>query len=118
MKSEKGFSLIEVLISVAIIGLVASTFLGALSTSSRALFITDERTTAKNIAESQLEYVKNLEYDPDGIYNPDDIPPEYPGYSATINTVSLRDGNIQEISVTVDHHGNPVITLTGYKAFR
>ena len=65
MKNEKGFALIETVIAIALLGVIAAASLGALGTASRALFITDERQTAKSLAESQIEYVKNQSYSTD-----------------------------------------------------
>jgi prepilin-type N-terminal cleavage/methylation domain-containing protein len=64
MEREKGFSLLEVIIAIALIGIVAVAFLGALATGSKAIFIADERATAESLARSQMEYVKNCDYEP------------------------------------------------------
>ena len=55
----KGFTLIEVLIALAILAIVAVAFLTALTTASTALILADERTTAESLARSELEYVKS-----------------------------------------------------------
>jgi prepilin-type N-terminal cleavage/methylation domain-containing protein len=60
--STRGFTLIEVVIAIAILGTIAITFLGALSTSSLALITADQRATAESLARSQMEYVKNQQY--------------------------------------------------------
>jgi len=62
MKNEKGFSLIEVMIAIALLGIIGVAFLGALATASTALFIADERATAESLARSQMEFVKNQDY--------------------------------------------------------
>ena len=59
IKNQKGQTLIEMLIAVAILGVVAVAFLTALTTASGALIIADEHTTAESLARSQLEYVKS-----------------------------------------------------------
>ena len=61
-KNQKGLTLIEVLIALVILGIVTVALLTALTTSSRALILADEKTTAESLARSQLEYVKNAEY--------------------------------------------------------
>ena len=51
-------------------------------------------------------------------YAPAPIPDEYEGYAATINTETLRYGNIQKITVTVQHHNKDVTRLESYKVNR
>jgi len=122
MKNEKGFALVETLVAIVILGVIAATFLGGLSTGFKVLATTDERQTAKSLAESQLEYAKGFP----GLlpsYIPDNTTlAEYPGYTVTINGTDIvnRDGNLQKISVIVSHQGRPIIlsgnaTLEGYK---
>ena len=126
MKSEKGFTFIEVVIGLAIMGIIAVGFIGGLGTAAKGLMITDERETANNLAEAQMENVKNQDYD--DLNNP----PEYlklpyipPGYDINITAERLDrdtppnpndDDGVQKITVTVDHQGKPaVITLEDYK---
>ena len=119
MKKQKGFAFIEVVISLAILGIVAVGFLGGITTASRGLLITDERETAKNLAEAQMEYVKNLLYSSSYLPSPD-ILEEYDGYEVSIVTTSVQeDGNIQKITITVDHDSKEgIITLENYKVHK
>jgi prepilin-type N-terminal cleavage/methylation domain-containing protein len=59
---SRGFTLIEVLIALAILAIVAVAFLTALTTASTALILADERTTAESLTRAQLEYVKSQPY--------------------------------------------------------
>jgi len=59
---SRGFTLIEVTIAIALLGMIAVTILTALSTASMALIIADRRATAESLARSQMEYVKNQDY--------------------------------------------------------
>ena len=121
MKSQKGFSLIEVLISLALLGMIAVAFLSALATSFRATLIMDERATARNLATSEMEYVKSQDYA--AFYDPAQIP-EYYGYTPSIGVEPLynEDGSqkdgIQKITVTIKHDDKVVTTLEGYKVYR
>jgi prepilin-type N-terminal cleavage/methylation domain-containing protein len=63
---SRGFTLIEVTIAIALLGIVAVTILTALSNASMALIIADRRATAESLARSQMEYVKNQGYQ--GLY--------------------------------------------------
>jgi prepilin-type N-terminal cleavage/methylation domain-containing protein len=60
--SSRGFSLIEVSIAIALIGVLAVAILGSLSYASTVLIITDRQATAESLAKSQMEYVKSQNY--------------------------------------------------------
>ena len=128
MKNEKGFALIEVIIAIALLGIIGIAFLGALSTASKALFLADERATAESLARSQMEYVKIQDYaatnDPPQYSLLSNIPDNYtiaitperldPNGDGTGN-----DDGIQKITVTVGHLSKPsVIILEDYKVDR
>jgi len=136
-RSQKGLSLIEVLIAVAILGVVAVVFLSSLATSSKAIIIADERTNAESLTRSELEYVKSQPfseaswsyivsttgYSTDSNYpswwdatDPDfhKLHVEYSGYSANAtaegydaNGDSHDDSGIWQITVQVYHSENP-----------
>jgi len=124
---QKGTTLIEVLIAIAILGMIAVPFLTALSTSSRGIIIADERTTAESLVRSEIEYVKNCEYyNSTFSYNisttPDEPPPwdishaldsHYAGYSVNVTGVPI-DLSIQNITVKVYHGDKLVLTTSTY----
>jgi prepilin-type N-terminal cleavage/methylation domain-containing protein len=147
MRNEKGLSLIEVIIALALLGIVGLAFLGALSTASKAVMVTDERATAESLARTEMEYVKSQAYGdvdyipwsyeiPSGTsptgqlpewWDPaHTLPPGYDNYSVTVSATSLDpdgdgtddDDGLLLITVTVYHIGDFVLDLTGYKAAR
>jgi len=120
---ESGVTLLETVMALTILSVIAVAFLSGLTTTSRAVFIADERTTAESLARSQIEWTKNVDYVYDATeYSPAPIPGgrDYINYSATIAAEPLRnpDDGIQKITVTVKHSGRGVIKLEGYKVDR
>jgi len=62
LKKQRGYTLVEVIIAIAILGIIAIAFLGALATASTAIISSDERTSAESLARSHMEYVKDQDY--------------------------------------------------------
>ncbi len=121
--SESGVTLIETLIALALLGIIAVTFLSGLATTSKAAFTTDERATAESLARSQMEWVKNVDYVYSATeYSPAPVPggKDYINYSAIIVAQPLHnpDDGIQKITITVERSDKVVITLDGYKVDR
>ena len=115
VSGQKGTTLIEVLIAIALLGMIAVPFLTALSTSSRALIIADERTTAESLVRSEIEYVKSQEYDTTGNYT-DIADADVPvGYDVYLNVTELVPG-LQNITVTVERDGEVVLITSSYRA--
>jgi type II secretory pathway pseudopilin PulG len=54
LKNEKGFALVESLVSVTLLSIVGVTVLTALSTSSISMGVADEQVTARSLAETQM----------------------------------------------------------------
>ena len=136
--SSKGVTLIEVLIALAILGIIAVAFLSGLSTSLKAVFISDERSVAQSLATSQMEYVKSQDYcDDDWSYtvtssaynystepcwldDPPFLSDDYAGYCVKVKAekfdadgdgsieVPGEDADIRKITVTVYHDENCV----------
>jgi len=116
IRGQKGQTLIEVLIAIALLGMIAVPFLTALSTSSRALIIADERTTAESLVRSEIEYVKSQEYNATGNYTDiadADIPV---GFDVSLSNVTNLEDGLQKITVTVWRDGEVVLVTSTYKA--
>ena len=110
---EKGMTILETAIALALLGIVGVFIFYGLATTSRAVFIARERTTALSLAQSQTEYVNSLNDPPtEGRYDPASIP--YENYDVDIYA-DEPSGGIRKITVTIRHHDRPVITLESYK---
>ena len=122
--------MVEVLIALALLGIVGTGFLLVLANSSNHTMGSNINATAESIARTQMEYVKSLPYD--GI----NTPPVYaaqaslPGASWNVIVSSARldpkgigntniDEGIQKITIRVQYNYGgtltDVVTLEGYK---
>jgi prepilin-type N-terminal cleavage/methylation domain-containing protein len=124
---SRGFSMLEVVIAIALLGIIAVSVLSALQTAALALIIADRRATSESLARTQMEWVRYSPYEGD----PEEGPPQYDLDPAielppdfTVDTTAIRlnkdenpndDDGIQEITVTVSHDGRVVVTLEDYK---
>jgi type II secretory pathway pseudopilin PulG len=111
---QKGQILIEVLVALAILGIVAVAFLTALTTTSVALIIADQKTTANSLTRSELEYIQNSEYRDDGNYDLIDVPT---GYSLEVYVEPVEEG-MQKVTVKVYQQDKLVLTTSDYKTER
>lgn len=124
----RGFTLVEVLVALGVFGIVAVTFATGLSGSLIATMVSQERVSADSLAKSQMEDIKNQEYD-------DSNPPVYSelaaeevpeGYDIVIVAERLdpkgdgtgEDDGIQKITVIIEHNGEQVFQLEDFKLIR
>ena len=135
MQSEKGSSLIETLVALAIMGIVAVTLLMGMSTAFMAGAVSEERVAAETLAKSQLEFIKIQDYITAADYDPDDALKCYApidicddlveqGYTILINPPQTvispgADGyELQSVTVVVRHNGDETLTTSYYKLGR
>jgi len=143
-RGQKGLTLVEVVVAVAILGAIGVAFMTAMTTAQKGVGVLDEKTQAKALAHSQLEQIKNAPYPvEEPFYGTDvylvavDLPTQY---SMVINVVPPtcigetdnctpleellpEEDNvqyIQEITVSVFRTGSegdrPVFSLSCYKS--
>ena len=130
MKGEEGFTLVEVLMSVVILVICATGLMAVLTQTTRLLLQTDLQESARNLATSQLEYIKNLPYDSttadvDLTYSPKpELDTDYGLITDVISVVRLHpienpqpgDEGVQKITLNILQESNILTTLEGYKA--
>ena len=120
---ESGLTLLESLVALAILATIAVVFLGGIFGTTKAAAVTDEKTTAESLAQSQMEWVQNATYVTGATsYGPATLPGswDYNNYSVNITAAALHspDDGIQKITVTIRHSGKDVLQLEGYKVNR
>jgi type II secretory pathway pseudopilin PulG len=117
VRSQSGFSLIEVLLASFIIITVGVGLLAGLTLTSRITLSTDNRETARDLAVAQMEYVKSLDFSRSYYdYDPELIPPGSGYIVSVVNPPqSLEDGNLQKITVVISRRGSEVCRLSDYK---
>jgi prepilin-type N-terminal cleavage/methylation domain-containing protein len=118
-RGQKGQTLIEALIALAILGIVAIAFLTALTTSSVAMILADENTTAESLTRSELEDIKNSSYPiigydvAQGNY---EVQVRSKFIDPDTHVEAVVDTGLQEITVTVYHEDpDPVLVTVTYK---
>ncbi len=121
MKKQRGFTLLEMIIAIAIVGVTAVTFLRGFSTASIGAAQFDQRETAKNMAESVMEYVRTQPYNTSNYTLNTTVNSTYrnayPGYTENISTsnVTGRPGRIQKITVIISRQNKELFRLQSYK---
>ncbi len=144
MRQQRGFSLTEVVISLAILGVVGASVMFALDASSHTILNAHEKTVAESLTRTVIEYVKLSPYD--DASNPPrysladvvdlDGDPYYGEYG--IGPVVVEDGvtylvterldthadgtddddGVQKITVKISYQGKVALTTEAYKVNR
>ncbi|ADJ26515.1 GspI/GspJ family type II secretion system protein [Dehalogenimonas lykanthroporepellens BL-DC-9] len=126
---KNGFSMVEVLIALLLLGTVGLGFLAVLANSSSHTLNANVRATAESIARSQMEQVKAQPYNGS---NPPVYPVDTTKFDAAIWQVTItgerldprgdgtgNDDGLQKITVTVQYNRSgtwtDVVVLEGYK---
>ncbi len=139
MTAQRGFTLIESLVAMGILGFIGVAFMSALYTNFNATDITDKSVIAENLSRAQLEYISNQDYfvppsvpylippgNDTGAYS---VPP--PGvtppseYTLTLEITQYCDGSgcypinqIQKITAKILRQGEFVRKLSNLKTNR
>ena len=132
IRSEKGFTLVEVLVAVALLAIIGIGLLTALGSASKVLLKADTRETARDLAQAQMEYIQNYEYNPDDPIGNDTFYPQiadlstlYPGFEVKVRAARVDKGagtssdtGLQQITIIVSKGTETIFTLEGMKVNR
>ena len=122
MKDERGFSLLETLVALAILGVAAAVFLSSLATTSKATIINEEQTLAESLVRSQVEYVKSCTYQPgtsEYDVNPAlTVPVNRSVPPPAVAPLHGSDDGIQIVTVSALRNGETILSVETYKVDR
>lgn len=120
-RNQSGFTLLESLLALALLGLVVVAFVTGLGTGTRAVITGNEQATAESLARSQLEYVKDAAYQfVPANYGLDpslQIPASW-SISTNVTAIHSTDDGLQEVTVLVNHSSKLVLSFSEYKENR
>lgn len=134
MRSEKGQSLIELIVAMFVLSVVLGGMLTAIHITYRTTREVNQRTVAESVARAQLEYIKTCAYDADNNPPTYSLDPDldltaspYSGdYNVDVSAVRLdpsQDGTdddegIQQVTVTVVGSSGATVAVSEYKVNR
>lgn len=116
--NQRGFGLVDTLAAVAILGTAVVAFVAALSTGAISTGEHEQQTIAKQLAQTQLEYVKSYTYEIGAITYPVIPVPEGHAVSVVVSDIPGTDADIQMITVTVYRDSANILQISDYKVNR
>ena len=128
-RDERGATIVEELVSIAIIGMGIVILVAMIMTGAVGVHQIDDAVRSDSLARSQLELIKDATYEADPITSPYPSVTGIPGYVVAVtieywNASSgsfqsgLRNDGLQRITVVVSSDGSPLNSLSGYKVNR
>lgn len=129
LKSEKGATLVEELVTIAIIGMGIVILVVMITTGTLGVRRIDNDVRAQTLARSQLELIKNAPYETNPASSPYPAVGAIPGYTVTLEfeywnastsgfQTSWRDDGLQKITVTVSSGTIQLVQVSEFKVDR
>jgi prepilin-type N-terminal cleavage/methylation domain-containing protein len=124
-RDESGFSLIEVLLAMLLVGILGTTIPSALAGANRATMTANQHTTAESLARSQMDYIQDQPYDSANTTPVYFLIPDIPASYSIVTPMAQRldpigdgvanDDGLQQITVAVMQGDKVVFTLVDFK---
>ena len=123
-REQKGFSLFEVVVAVAILGVIGVTLISAIDTNYRSVAVLDQKTTGMNLAITHIEFIREAEFAQDysSVVASIVLPSQY---ESNIHLEYSDDGEewtevssnqtLQRIIVSISQGGRPIYSMCTYK---
>lgn len=116
MQTEKGFTLLELMVALAIVGICAMVSLQQNSRALQQLTLLEEKTLASWVAENELEK-RYLSTDfPTAGLSEDRVILGGLHWNVRTDILDTSDADFKKLKVSVfRERGTPLVTLTGFK---
>ena len=118
LQDERGLTLVESLVTIAIVGVALVAFAVALSTGALAVRESDQEVTAQSLARTQLEYIKGYSYNPAATTYPTVNTTGDYSISVAVTPVPGAGANIQKVTANISRDGQVLLTVEDYKVNR
>lgn len=129
LNDEKGTTLVEELVTVAIIGIGIVILVAMITTGVIGVRHVADKVLAESLARSQLEIIKDAAYQADPVSTPYPAVAPIPNYSVAVGieywnaststfVSAVRNDGLQKITVTVSSAGTPLVQNAEYKVDR
>jgi len=132
-RNEKGATLVEELMTVAIISFGIVILVAMITTGVIGVRTVDDKVLAESLARSQLEMIKDAAYEADPGTSPYPSVTEISGYNVEVSieywnwdavagsgsfTPTQRNDGLQKITVTVSTGGTNIVQTAAFKVNR
>ncbi len=122
MKDNRGFAFLETIVALALLGIIAASFLGGIGTATKATMIVDEQATAESLVRTEIEYIKNYAYQYDPTEYPVDPSINFSGGwsmpNPAVEALHGTDDGIQKVTIIVRRDGKDKLSALIYKVDR
>ena len=115
---RRGVTLVELLMALAIVSLVAVSFVPGLGLGATAVSRASQETVAQNLARRQTEYVKSFTYNGLATTYPKISAPANYTVTVTVDSVPGTGSGIQQVTVSVAYRSDTIVNAESFKVNR